>query len=139
MGLGLSQIRGRGAGKKNTLYVVFMPIIIYYPKGFEVRTSLEGWTSCCKNYIHGLRFFTSPDKKQRQSSSRDARDREVSWLLTRSSLGCKKNSIGEDFSELKKKESRSRDSRDREVSWLLTSSSLEARKGLSQRTPGEED
>jgi hypothetical protein len=65
------------------------------------------------------------------------RDREVSWLLTGSSLDCKKNIIGEDFSGLEKKESSSRDSRDREVSWLLTSSFLEARTGLTQRTPGE--
>ena len=61
-----------------------MPIIIYYPKEFEVRTSLEGWTSCCKNYIHGLCFFQSWQKAE--LSSRDARGREVSWLLTGSSL-----------------------------------------------------
>ena len=47
-------------------------------------------------------FFPQPGQKA-ESSSRDAWDMEVSWLLTGSSLDCKKkNSIGEDFSGLEK-------------------------------------
>ena len=29
-------------------------MLIQYPKGFEARTGLEGWTSCCKIFILGL-------------------------------------------------------------------------------------
>ena len=76
-------------------------------------------------------FFPQPGQKA-ESSSRDARDREVSWLLTGASLDCKKIVSEKTFQGC-------RESRDREVSWLLTSSSLEARTGLTQRTPGEED
>ena len=111
----------------------FMPIIFYYPEGFEVRTSLEveGKTSCCTNYIHGLCFFPALTKSRVQQPGCQGQGGELaphqilSWL--------QKNSIIKDFSGLKKIESSSRDSRDREVSWLLTSSSLEARTGLTQR------
>ena len=53
-------------------------------KGLKPRTSLEGWTYCCKIFILG-HFFFIPEK----SSSRDSEDREASWLLTGSSLDCK--------------------------------------------------
>ena len=58
------------------------------PKGFEGRTSpeVEGWTSGCKNYIHGLRFFPAPTKSKVQQQACQgqggelAPQRVLSWL-----------------------------------------------------------